>query len=83
MEEKKKKLGSDPTFPIGAELLDRCGVVDFSPFGIDTRTYIATHIMQGLLSADLSGMYCQEDKEEEIAKKVVSLTDTLLRKLTE
>ena len=33
--------GNDPTNAITAELIDRCGEVNFSPFGLTKREYFA------------------------------------------
>lgn len=80
---KKKKLGSDPTFPITAELLDRCGVVDFSPFGMDIRTFTAIHIAASLLSCNKNNIYENKDGREKVIDSAIQATDYLLRKLNE
>lgn len=42
--------GNDPAGSITAELLDRCGEVNFSPFGLTKREKFAAMAMQGFLS---------------------------------
>jgi len=41
---------NDPAGVISAELLDRCGEVNFSPFGLTKREKFAAMAMQGILA---------------------------------
>ncbi len=42
--------GDNPVYPILGDLLDRCGQVNFNPFGLTKREYFAGFALQGLLS---------------------------------
>ncbi len=73
---KEEKLGKGPAFPIGAELLDRCGHVAFSHLGADVRTYVATKVFSALITN--GDMRCSPEHTASVA---VNYTNALLKEL--
>lgn len=64
-----------PAYPVPSDLLDRCGQVDFSPFGLTKREYFASMAMQGLMACP--GKF----KTEQIVKFSIETADALLIEL--
>lgn len=75
-EEPKIKNADNPAFTISGDLIDRCGQVDFSPFGLTKREYIATNILQGMISIPNTGLAM-----DGFISKSVKMADALLKEL--
>jgi len=70
---------NDPLSAISAELLDRCGEVNYSPFGLTKREYFAAMAMQGYI-ASLSSQ-SNISSNDQICGYCVGMADSLIEAL--
>ena len=75
----KEKLGQEPAFPLEGTLVDKCGVINFNPFGMSKRFYAACAAMQGMLAGSTVELSPEDLDEKFIIEESYRFADELLK----
>lgn len=75
--------GKNPIYPISGSLIDKCGTVDYNPFGLTKREYFAAMAMQGMITNPTILRPNIDNKEEhlEFSRVCLQYADSLLKQL--
>lgn len=67
-----------PAFPLGGDLVDKMGELNYSPEGMSIYYYTAVEAMKGMLSS-LNGIPSHQNEISHIAKISFKFADELLK----